>query len=217
MTEIFPSIISADLMRLGEEIKLLEPQVGGFHVDVVDFQFAPNLTWGFPFIDAIRAATDKRIHVHLMVDYPERYIDRLNLRERDIVSVHWECKSDKGVETVLKEIEGRGFFGSLALNPKTSGDVVESLPDLKQVVLMGVEPGFSGQTFIPAVLTKLEKLAAYRKASGRKFAIAVDGGVNASNLRDISRLGADRVAIASAIFSNPDRLQALQDIKNTLR
>src|SRR5690349_16475831 len=107
-------------MRLGEEIKLLEPHVAGFHIDVMDFHFVPNLTWGFSFIEAIRKTTDKQLQIHLMVDYPEKYLPKIVLNKGDIVSIHWESKTDEGIEKVVKEIAARGWIPSIALKPETS-------------------------------------------------------------------------------------------------
>lgn len=214
MAQFFPSLISANLLKLQEEIALLEPYVTGFHIDVMDFHFVPNLTWGPPFINEIRAATKKQLFVHLMVDYPEKYLDRMKLHEQDIVSVHFECKSDKGIIAILKELKARGWTASIALNPGTS---ITSLAGLTgdhvtfdHVLLMTVEPGFSGQEFIGDMFEKLKNLAAFRTQQGLSFPIAVDGGVNQDNVQELIRLGADQFAIASAIFNYPDRIATLK-------
>lgn len=217
MVRIFPSLISADLMALGKEIKVLEGHVAGFHIDVMDFHFVPNLTWGFSFIEAMRKATDKPLQIHLMVDYPEKYLPRMCLRNRDIVSIHWECKTNQGLERILEEITSYGWIPSIALNPDTHIVVLEHLPLIKHVLLMTVEPGFSGQELIPNMLPKLSNLAQFRKEQNLSFTIAVDGGITSDNCHELVQLGADQLCIASAIFQNPDRIEALNAIKRNCK
>lgn len=212
MAVIFPSLISADLMRLGEEIALLESHVGGFHIDVMDFQFVPNLTWGFAFIKAMRVATKKRLNIHLMVEYPENYLEHLHLNKEDIVSIHAECKTNQSLGAILTTIEAHGWIASLALSPATPITILKEFPALKHVLLMTVEPGFSGQKLIPPMLDKLTTLAHFRRENNRSFTIGVDGGVTAENCSELVHRGADQLSIASAIFSNPDRIDAITKI-----
>lgn len=214
MIPIFPSLISADLMKLGEEITFLEPHVAGFHIDVMDFQFVPNLTWGFAFIKAISSATNKQLHVHLIVDYPESYLDHLHLQKGDIISIHAESKTNQNVGDILNAIAHRGWIASLALSPATPITILKELPALQHVLLMTVEPGFSGQELIPGMLDKLTALTEYRRAANRTFTIAVDGGITAENCHELIARGADQLSIASAIFSHADRIGALNSLKD---
>lgn len=209
MAEIFPSLISADLLCLREELITLEPYVAGFHLDVMDFHFVPNLTWGPSFINQIRAATEKQLWIHLMVDYPETYFDRLILHAGDIVTLHIESPSLYDFNTLSSEISQRGWIPSVALNPITPLDVLNDLT-IKHVVLMSVEPGFSGQQFIPDILEKLKALNAKRSQTGISYTIALDGGINEHNFEELIQNGADQLAIASALFSQPNRIAAIK-------
>ena len=210
---IFPSLISADLLNLKKEIAILEPYVAGYHLDVMDFHFVPNLTWGPAFVNAIRTATQKTLFIHLMVEYPENYFDRLHIHEGDIVAVHYESPSDYSIEELFRQISLRGWVPSIAINPQTPLDPVFFLKDsLKNVLLMSVEPGFSGQTFIPQVVDKLKALATWRHQHELSFTISMDGGIDQSNCKNLINFGVDQLAIASAIFSHSDRILAIQNI-----
>ncbi len=209
MAEIFPSLISADLLCLREELITLEPYVTGFHLDVMDFHFVPNLTWGPAFINQIRTATKKQLWIHLMVDYPEDYFDRLILHEGDIVTLHIESPSLYDFNTLSSEISQRGWIPSVALNPLTPLEVLDDLT-IKHVLLMSVEPGFSGQQFIRDIVQKLKALHARRSQTGKAYTIALDGGINENNFEELVQHGATQLAIASALFSHPNRIAAIK-------
>lgn len=213
MANIFPSLISADLLNLKHEIEEIDPYVGGYHIDVADFHFVPNLTWGPAFINAIRLATYKPLWVHLMVEYPEKYFDRLALQEEDIVSFHAESKSTYSMQSLTMLIKSNNWIPSIALNPTTPLSILIPLKDLlEHVLIMSVEPGFSGQSFIPSVQEKIQCLVEWRKEHQLSFTIAVDGGIDASNFSNLVNLGATQLAVASAIFSHTNRLAAIKDI-----
>lgn len=211
MVGIFPSLISANLLHLQEELTNLEPFVAGFHIDVMDFHFVPNLTWGPSFINQIRTGTKKPLWIHLMVEYPERYFERLDLNPGDIVTVHCESPSLYDLTTLSALISKRGWLPSIALNPTTPIRVLDGL-SVDHVVLMSVEPGFSGQPFIPDTLEKLKALNAQRSHTAMPSLIAVDGGIAESNIQELIENGANQLAIASAIFSQPDRVAAIKTI-----
>lgn len=216
MAALFPSLISANLLNLETEIHALDPYVSGYHLDVMDFHFVPNLTWGPSFINAIRTATKKPLFIHLMVEYPEKYFDRLKLHENDIVAIHYESPSLYTPKQLLELISSYGWTASLAINPSTSLDPVFSLKDyLSNVLLMSVEPGFSGQSFIPHTFEKLATLSNWRKEQNLSFTISVDGGINESNFSELVTLGVDQLAVASAIFNQADRIAAIRNfLKN---
>lgn len=215
MTTIFPSLISAPVLELETTIKKLEPYCAGFHLDVMDFHFVPNLTWGPVFINAIRQATHKTIHVHLMVDNPEKYLDKFTLNPHDIISVHPESVSKLTFAQLLNDITKRGLIASIALNPSTPLETIITLPvPLNHVLLMSVQPGFSGQKFIPHILQKLQALVLFKKEHKLNFKISVDGGINQNNISELVSLGVDQVAIAAGIFGNPDPVIALRELQN---
>ncbi len=209
MVEIFPSLISANLLHLQEELSTLEPYVAGFHLDVMDFHFVPNLTWGPSFINQIRMGTKKQLWVHLMVDYPETYFDRLILNAGDIVTIHIESPSLYDFNTLSSAISQRGWTASVALNPSTPLEVLNGLKT-NHVLLMSVEPGFSGQQFIPDTIEKLKSLDAKRLQSGIPYTIALDGGITENNVEELIQNGANQLAIASALFSHLNRIAAIK-------
>lgn len=213
MAKLFPSLISADLLNLQKEIDLLDPYVDGYHLDVMDFHFVPNLTWGPDFINAIRKATKKPLFVHLMVDYPERYLPRFSLNQGDTISIHRECRTHEEINDLLNQISALGYEASIALNPGTNIEALNSIEHhFQNVLIMSVEPGFSGQEFLGSTWQKLDELVAFRVKHNLSFTISIDGGINKSNARDIIARGADQLAVASAIFNNPDRLVAIKNI-----
>lgn len=213
MAAIFPSLISAHLLELKKEILLLEPYVAGYHLDVMDFHFVSNLTWGPDFINAIRKVTQKTLYVHLMVEYPEKYFNRLQLSQSDIVAVHYESPSEYSLQELIRLIKSHGWVPSIAFNPATPLDPVFLLKDhLENVLLMSVDPGFSGQQFKESTLSKLATLASWRQQHNLQFSICVDGGINTTNCSNLVRSGADQLALASAIFSHHDRIKAVRDI-----
>lgn len=212
MVKIFPSLMSANILELGQEIDALQPYCDGFHVDVMDFHFVPNLTIGPIIINAIAKAASKELFVHLMVEAPEKMIEFLQLPEHSTVAFH-QMSTPKPTN-VIKLINKKGWHASIALSPDDPIDMALPLLDqLNQVLVMSVRPGASGQEFIPHALEKVKQLAAYRKKKKLTFRIAIDGGVNEDNIADVVHAGADDLAIASAIFKTNDRIKALKKLK----
>jgi ribulose-phosphate 3-epimerase len=211
MAALYPSLISGDLLNLERDIKKLEPFCNGFHLDVMDFHFAPNLTWGPDFINAIRSATQSQLWVHLMVDRPADYLERLKLHEGDIVSVHYETLANNEIERIWRHLKHNGLKRSLAINPETAIEVVKTFfHELDQVLLMSVEPGFSGQSFLPESYKRLQELKDLRDEHSQVFRIGIDGGISEDNIRAVIAYGADDIAMASGIFDNPDPIATLK-------
>lgn len=211
MAIIFPSLISADLLNLEKEIKELDPYAYGYHLDIMDHHFVPNLTWGPAFIEAIARITQRTLWVHLMVDNPKIWVEKLTLPAGSIVSFH--------IETILKNsdliefIQKKRWQASIAISPKTNVEEIFScLPTIDQVLIMSVEPGWSGQSFLTETVSKVETLTAYRQTHGLKFAIAMDGGISEKNIQELAHKGVDHFAVANAIFGKPDPAKALQEL-----
>lgn len=208
INKIYPSLISGDLLNLEQQIKSLEPHCAGFHLDVMDFHFVPNLTWGPDFINAIRAVTQQQVWVDLLVDQPLPYLERLKLRSGDIVSIHYESMYDTNI---FYQLHIKGWKASLALDPKTPIEVIIPFLDvIDHVLLMSVVPGFSGQEFVYESVEKLKKLHLLREEHEAEFTIGMDGGLNATTLPLVLPYGIDTVAIASGIFSAKNPLEALK-------
>ena len=159
MSPLFPSLIASDLLNLKKEVQLLDPHIPGYHLDIMDFHFVPNMTRGPDFVNALRKATESPFLVHLMVEYPERYFDRMRLAEQDIVSVHPEAPSELSIKELLHAISEKGWTSSIALNPETAVSLIKDQElDPEHILLMPVNPGFSGQEFMPMVYDKIKEL-----------------------------------------------------------
>lgn len=212
MISFFPSLISGDLLHLADCIDALEPQCDGFHIDVMDFHFVPNLTWGPDFVSAIRTHTKKRLWVDLLVQNPEKYLDRIKLFSGDIVSVHYESVH---APDIFENIRARGLLASIAIDPKT--DIVHLYPFLSRVdhiLLMSVVPGFSGQPFVPQSIERLCAIHELCAKADKKLLVGIDGGVHAETLPSIVAAGVDTIALASAIFDTKDPAQELSRLRS---
>jgi len=203
--EVVPSILSADFARLGEQIgELKQAGCGMLHVDVMDGHFVPNITIGLPVVQSLRKATDLRLDCHLMIENPDDYAARFVEAGASMVSVHQEAAPH--LDRTLAAIREAGAKAGVALNPATPvSTLTEVLDRLDFVLVMSVNPGFSGQAFIPQVLNKVSELCELRTALGVDFQIEIDGGVGLKNVESVARAGIDLVVAASAIFgaSNP--------------
>ncbi|HBR70950.1 TPA: ribulose-phosphate 3-epimerase [Candidatus Dependentiae bacterium] len=212
MIKLFPSLMSANILELKEEIAKLEPYSDGFHLDIMDFHFVPNLTFGPNVINAIAKASSKAPFVHLMVEYPEKMVDFLQLPENSIIAFH--KTSTPKPTNLIKTIHKKGWLASIALDPDESiENVTPILHELDQVLVMSVRPGFAGQEFIPQTLDKVKKLKTYRKKNKLNFRIAIDGGINEKILPEVVKAGADDIAMASAIFKAKDPVKELKKLR----
>lgn len=214
--KLFPSLISSNLLKLEATINALEPYVDGFHLDVMDFHYVPNLTWGPAFMNAIRKATKKQLWVHLMVDNPQEYLNSLELAPGDIISFHHEIQDTATTLDLCKQIAARALVPSIALKPTTSIKALEPLfmPDNPvkpgQVLLMSVEPGFSGQKFLPTSIKRLHELVELRIQLNASFSIGIDGGISQENIGTVCAAGAQEIASAAAIFATSDPVKAIK-------
>jgi len=199
-----PSILSADFAHLADDIGASVR--GGatlLHVDVMDGHFVPNLTLGPPVVASIDKVTDLPLDVHLMIEEPDRYIERFARAGADMISVHQEAVPH--LHRTVALIRECGAAPGVALNPSTPISLLgEILPDLDYVLLMSVNPGFGGQSFIEAVLPKVEALRAMIDQTGRNVKIEVDGGVGPGNIVELRRRGVDIFVAGSAVFDGGD-------------
>jgi ribulose-phosphate 3-epimerase len=231
---IFPSLISADLLNLESVLADLDPHCAGYHLDIMDNQFVPNLTWGPAFINAIASKTKRTIWVHLMVANPDRVIDQLKLPEDSVVSVHLESVALEQLPTLIQKIKDKKWRPSLAVKPKTPISTLEPYLDLvDHVLLMSVEPGFSGQKFLPEAEDRIDQLLLqlHNNHSEKKpelhshtsphhtqptFTLALDGGITQENIARLASKGVTQFAIAHALFSSPDPVKALEQLKKLI-
>lgn len=212
MKKILPSILSADFANLERDVRELE-QIGidMFHIDVMDGNFVPNISFGFPIIEAIRSKTDKIFDCHLMIARPEEYVERFCNAGCDMVSFHIEATNH--ADRVIQIIKNSGKKAGIVLNPQTPIESVKCLlPKLDYVLIMTVNPGFGGQKFISEMLEKIEELAKIREEKGYSFLIQVDGGVNVETSKLCRDKGADLLVCGSFLFGAEDKEKTLGEL-----
>ena len=212
--KIAPSILSADFSRLGDEIKAAEAAGADIiHVDVMDGHFVPNITIGPLIVEAARRSTKLPLDVHLMITNPELYIADFARAGADYLAVHVETAYH--LHRLVQSIrEHKGVKAAVALNPATPLSVLDHiLPDLDMVVIMSVNPGFGGQSFIPAAMDKIRQLRKRIDDLGLSIEIEVDGGVKPENAAEVIRAGADILVAGSAVFGKKDYTAAIRGIR----
>ncbi len=205
---IAPSLLSSDFCDLKNELTKLQ-SADMLHLDIMDCHFVPNLTFGFPVIDAIRKRTQTPLDAHLMVDNPAEYIDQLARIGVEYISFHLEASVH--AHRLLAKIKSHGIKAGIAINPGTAVCLLEPLlAEVDFVLLMSVNPGFGGQSFLPLVYDKLEYLTPYKKKYN--FQIQVDGGVCADNARQLVKAGVDILVAGSFVF-NGDYSQNISTLR----
>lgn len=210
--QFFPSLIGADLLHLQKTIESLESLVDGFHLDVMDGNFVPNITWGPPFINQIAKATNLPLEIHLMVEWPTTLVPFFQLRPSDCVVFHIECKSEK--KYIIKSILEKNVQVGIAISPKTPlEELYPFMPHINRVVLMSVNPGQSGQPFLETSLDRLSQLQRYSELHRLPVTITVDGGITLAIVPELAARGANAVAIDSAFFSAPDKKEFIRLLK----
>ena len=217
---IGPSILSADFARLGEQVQDVERAGADFiHFDVMDGVFVPNISIGFPVLEAVRSVTTLPIDAHLMIVQPERWVERFAALGANVITVHVE--NNPNLYRTLRAIDEAGATPSVTLNPGTSLTTLEPvIPIVRQVLIMSVNPGFGGQTFIPASLDRIRRVRQMINELNPTCRLEVDGGVKASNARRIVDAGADTLVAGSAVYAPGieivDALSALRTAATTI-
>ena len=201
---ISPSMLSADFGNLERDTKMLEQSSAEWsHIDVMDGVFVPNISFGFPVMKPIRKATTKVLDVHLMIVHPELYVKRFVEAGADYVTFHYEATDD--IDGCIDAIRKAGAKVGISIKPATEADVLKDiLPKVDMVLVMSVEPGFGGQSFIVSSLAKISRLAEMRKEQGLEFLIEVDGGISAKNSGAVFNAGAEVLVAGSAVFGAED-------------
>lgn len=212
--KIYPSLMCADLLNLSKVISNFDSVCDGYHIDVMDDHFVPNLTWGSDFINAIVKATKLPLLVHLMVDNPSSWPERLRLRDDDVFIFHYEVfECFEPIRNLINVVRSNGWKVGVAFNPETDWTLFKSeISNIDVVLVMAVHPGFAGQKFIPKVIDKIKELDDFRRTQKMEFKICVDGGVSKKNIKELVSIGADAFSVGSAIFLEESPLKALKDL-----
>lgn len=216
MIKIAPSILSADFSKLGSEIKDVEEGGADYiHVDVMDGHFVPNISIGPLVVEAIKPITNLPLDVHLMIDNPDYYIQAFADAGASIITVHQEACTH--LHRTIQRIKESGVKAGVTINPATPAQLIkEVLPDVDLVLIMTVNPGFGGQSFIESGLRKIKQIANWRDEMNLSFEIEVDGGVNRETAKWCVDAGADVLVAGSAIYNKNDRKQAIASIRNAV-
>lgn len=214
---IAPSILAADFARLGEEVRAAEAAGADWiHVDVMDGHFVPNITIGPAMVEAIRRCTDLPLDVHLMIENPDRYVGDFISAGADTVGVHVEACPH--LHRSVQSIREAGARACVVINPATPANAVEAiLPDVDQVLVMTVNPGFGGQKFIRGALPAVEQIREWIQSSELEVDLEVDGGITAETIGDAARAGANVFVAGTAVFGTQDYKAAIETLRKNAK
>lgn len=210
---IAPSILNADFLHLNDVLEMInQSEADYFHLDIMDGRFVPNLTFGFPIISQINKVAKKPLDVHLMIDEPEKYLKEFRDAGADILTVHYEACKD--LEKTLKEIRALGMKASVSVKPGTAVSVLRPyLGLLDMVLIMSVEPGYGGQSFMEESYDRVRELKAMIEEAGHAILIEIDGGIGLQNISQLIAAGVDIFVVGSTIFRAEDPQGMIAELK----
>lgn len=216
MVKLAPSILSADFSKLYEDVKKVEDAgVEYLHIDIMDGHFVPNISFGPMVMKSLKGKTSLVKDVHLMIENPDQFIGEFVDAGADIIVVHQEACTH--LHRTIQNIKSYGVKAGVSLNPATSLSTLEEvLPELDMVLIMSVNPGFGGQSFIESSLDKIRRLKEMIDSRGLDIDIQVDGGVKVSNVKKVVDAGANVIVAGSAIFAQPDVQKAVEDFRREI-
>lgn len=210
---IYPSILSADFSRLGEEIRTVEKAgADGIHLDIMDGHFVPNLTIGPVVVQWLRRVSKLPYWAHLMIENPSRFLEPFRDAGVNGITIHFEV--NQKIEELLQKIRGMGLGAGISLKPETSFEKILSfIPMIDRVLILTVPPGFGGQPLIPEVLEKIKALRHFLQSRANRPLIEVDGGIGKDTVTEVVKAGADVLIIGNAIFGHPQKKKAVYTLK----
>ncbi|MCB6970944.1 MULTISPECIES: ribulose-phosphate 3-epimerase [Butyricimonas] len=210
---VSPSLLSADFLHLSKDIEMVnQSEADWFHLDIMDGVFVPNISYGLPVVAQIKKAAQKPLDVHLMIVQPERYVEAFQKAGADILTVHYEACTH--LHRTIQQIKAQGMKAGVSLNPHTPVMLLEDVIwDIDVVLLMSVNPGFGGQSFIEETINKVIKLKKLIRETGAKTLIEIDGGVNFETGQRLVDAGADALVAGSFIFNSPDPMANIKGLK----
>lgn len=213
MVKIAPSILSADFLKLGMEVERLDKAGADWiHIDVMDGQFVPNITFGAPVVKALRDRTDKCFDVHLMIDNPGRFIEDFVKAGADMITVHYEA--DKHIDRTIQLIKSKGVKAGIALNPGTPTCLIKDLiSQIDMVLIMSVNPGFGGQKFIPYTVEKVKEINELKQKFNKQLLIEIDGGISKDNIKTVVDAGVNVAVAGSAVFREDKIEENITELK----
>ena len=210
---VSPSLLSADFLHLSKDIEMVNrSQADWFHLDIMDGVFVPNISYGRPVVSQIKKMATKPLDVHLMIVQPERYVEAFHKAGADILTVHYEACTH--LHRTIQQIKAQGMKAGVSLNPHTPVSLLEDvIEDIDVVLLMSVNPGFGGQSFIEQTINKVDKLKKLIMESNSHTLIEIDGGVNFETGKRLVNAGADALVAGSFVFNSPDPEANIKGLK----
>jgi len=210
---VSPSLLSADFLHLSKDIEMVNrSQADWFHLDIMDGVFVPNISYGLPVVSQIKKMATKPLDVHLMIVQPERYVEAFHKAGADILTVHYEACTH--LHRTIQQIKAQGMKAGVSLNPHTPVSLLEDvIEDIDVVLLMSVNPGFGGQSFIEQTINKVDKLKKLIMESNSHALIEIDGGVNFETGKRLVNAGADALVAGSFVFNSPDPEANIKGLK----
>lgn len=211
---ISPSLLSCDFANIQRDVEMINSSnADWFHLDVMDGVFVPNISFGFPIIEAVKKHAKKPLDVHIMIQNPDDYIHTFKDLGVDILTVHYEACTH--LHRTIQAIKQSGMKAGVALNPHTPvSSLIDIISDLDLVLIMSVNPGFGGQKFIPNALNKVSDLKKIAEVKNPNLIIEVDGGVNLETGKKLVEAGANALVAGSFVFNSPDPIKTISDLKS---